>query len=96
MCKWQDARCSTWPFIKTHTDCETTCPAEVFCQATAEEVQAALLGKKVTGVIRKGKYFWFELGSGPALLVHFGMAGHLKVRTYALHGLCPSACACAC
>jgi len=55
--------------------------AEVFCNKTPAELSAAMEGRSVTAVVRKGKYFWFLLsGEGPAVLFHFGMAGHLAVK----------------
>jgi formamidopyrimidine-DNA glycosylase len=44
-------------------------------------VRAALEGRLVQAVLRKGKYFWFDLaGDGPDLLMHFGMTGYLAVK----------------
>lgn len=41
-------------------------------------VKEAVLGKKVTAVGRRGKYFWLELESKPWLFGHLGMAGWVR------------------
>ena len=48
---------------------------------TPAELSAALQGRTVDAVLRKGKYFWLQMsGSGPHLLMHFGMAGFLSIK----------------
>ncbi|KAH8697550.1 Formamidopyrimidine-DNA glycosylase N-terminal domain-containing protein [Talaromyces proteolyticus] len=47
---------------------------------TAAEVQKALQGNKVTGAGQQGKYFWITLSKPPHLVMHFGMAGWLKIK----------------
>jgi formamidopyrimidine-DNA glycosylase len=41
---------------------------------------AALTGRRVTAVRRRGKYFWFALDNGDALLGHLGMSGQMLVQ----------------
>jgi formamidopyrimidine-DNA glycosylase len=52
----------------------------VYDGATPRRVAAALRGRQVTAVRRKGKHFWIELDRPPAVLFHLGMSGWL--RTY--------------
>ncbi|GKZ68174.1 hypothetical protein AnigIFM50267_002800 [Aspergillus niger] len=47
---------------------------------TAAEFQKAMEGKKVTGAGQQGKYFWIAMSSPPHAVMHFGMAGWLKIR----------------
>lgn len=51
-----------------------------FANAKAEDVKAALLGAKVTGSGRKGKYFWLKLNRHPWPLFHLGMTGNIEIR----------------
>jgi formamidopyrimidine-DNA glycosylase len=37
----------------------------------------ALVGARISAVSRRGKYLWFTLDSGDALVVHLGMSGQL-------------------
>ena len=41
---------------------------------------AALVGRRVVGVRRRGKYFWLALDTGDALLGHLGMSGQMLVQ----------------
>ena len=44
-----------------------------------EAVEAALLGRAVTGVGRRGKFWWLELdGEGPVVFGHLGMSGWIR------------------
>jgi formamidopyrimidine-DNA glycosylase len=45
--------------------------------AGAPDFTAALTGRRVVGVRRRGKYLWLSLDSGDALLAHLGMSGQL-------------------
>lgn len=47
---------------------------------SAVEFQRALQGKKVVGAGQQGKYFWISMSSPPHALMHFGMAGWLKIK----------------
>jgi len=50
----------------------------VFEGASPGRVAAALRGRQVTAVRRKGKHFWLELDEGPAVLFHLGMSGWIE------------------
>jgi len=43
-----------------------------------EEISAALVGRVVTGIGRKGKLFWLEFDAAPIVCVHLGMAGWMR------------------
>ncbi|HSI72475.1 MAG TPA: DNA-formamidopyrimidine glycosylase family protein [Fimbriimonas sp.] len=64
-------------------------PDEIVLSGTPPEaVEAALVGKTVKGVGRKGKYWWIELDEKPWLFGHLGMSGwvrHLGRDTIKLH-----------
>jgi formamidopyrimidine-DNA glycosylase len=47
---------------------------------SAAEFQKALQGKKVIGAGQQGKYFWITMSSPPHAVMHFGMAGWLKIK----------------
>ncbi|PYI18625.1 putative formamidopyrimidine-DNA glycosylase [Aspergillus violaceofuscus CBS 115571] len=47
---------------------------------TAAEFQKAMEGKKVVGAGQQGKYFWITMSTPPHAVMHFGMAGWLKIR----------------
>jgi formamidopyrimidine-DNA glycosylase len=42
---------------------------------------AALTGRRIEAVHRRGKYFWLALDNGDALLGHLGMSGQMLVQT---------------
>lgn len=44
----------------------------------ADVIQAALIGRKVVDVGRKGKYWWIELDESPWLFGHLGMSGWIR------------------
>lgn len=44
----------------------------------AEAIQDAVQGRKVTGIGRKGKYWWIEFDDAPWLFGHLGMAGWIR------------------
>jgi formamidopyrimidine-DNA glycosylase len=46
----------------------------------ADHFAAALAGRRIVGVRRRGKYLWLPLDSGDALLGHLGMSGQLLLR----------------
>ena len=46
----------------------------------ADGFAAALTGRRVDAVRRRGKYFWLALDSGDALLGHLGMSGQMLVQ----------------
>jgi formamidopyrimidine-DNA glycosylase len=48
--------------------------------AGAADFEGVLQGRRITGIGRRGKYLWFALDSGDALLGHLGMSGQLLVK----------------
>ena len=48
---------------------------------SSEEFQKAMNGKKVVGAGQQGKYFWMVMSTSPHPLMHFGMAGWLKIKS---------------
>jgi formamidopyrimidine-DNA glycosylase len=53
----------------------------LFAFASLAEVKKALVGAKVIGTGRKGKYFWLELNSKPWPIFHLGMSGNIAIIT---------------
>jgi len=49
-------------------------------QPSAEEFRSRLIGQKITGVERRGKYLIFSLTSGEVLIVHLRMSGSLLLK----------------
>ncbi|KAJ5281014.1 hypothetical protein N7478_006386 [Penicillium angulare] len=47
---------------------------------SAAEFEKAIQGKKVVGAGQQGKYFWITMSSPPHPVMHFGMAGWLKIK----------------
>jgi formamidopyrimidine-DNA glycosylase len=45
--------------------------------AGGADFEAFLVGRTVTGVRRRGKYLWFALDSGDAVVGHLGMSGQM-------------------
>ena len=43
----------------------------------AADLTARLIGARITGTDRRGKYLWLTLGSEAALVVHLGMSGQM-------------------
>ncbi|MCW2654441.1 MAG: fpg1 [Mycobacterium sp.] len=41
------------------------------------DLTARLIGQRVSGTGRRGKYLWLELSDGSALVVHLGMSGQM-------------------
>ena len=54
-------------------------PVRRHVQGPADLV-ARLVGVRVDDVVRRGKFLWFELDSGEALLAHLGMSGQLLLE----------------
>jgi len=44
----------------------------------SQAFQEVLIGKTVTSVGRKGKFWWFEMPEGPWLMGHLGMSGWIR------------------
>jgi formamidopyrimidine-DNA glycosylase len=49
-------------------------------QPSVEEFCSRLIGQKITGVERRGKYLIFSLSSGEALIIHLKMSGSLLLK----------------
>ena len=49
-------------------------------QPSVEEFCARLIGQKITGIGRRGKYLIFDLTSGEALIIHLKMSGSLLLK----------------
>ena len=49
-------------------------------ESSAASIAAALVGKTLVGVRRRGKQLWLEMSSPPHLLAHFGMTGAFAIR----------------
>ena len=49
-------------------------------QPSVEEFRSCLLGQKITGVARRGKYLILSLTSGEALVIHLKMTGSLLLK----------------
>lgn len=57
----------------------TVAPDEIMLLGTPPEaVVHALVGRRVTGIGRKGKYWWIELDEKPWLFGHLGMSGWIR------------------
>jgi formamidopyrimidine-DNA glycosylase len=52
-------------------------------EAGAADLTARLLGTRIVGTGRRGKYLWLTLDSGDALVVHLGMSGQMLLGTVA-------------
>lgn len=60
---------------------------EVFDQRSLKRHAAAsgifadvLTGQTITAAVRRGKFLWFPLGNGQALVTHLGMSGQMLLR----------------
>lgn len=49
-------------------------------QPSAEEFCSRLIGQRITGVARRGKYLIFGLSGGEALIIHLRMTGSLLLK----------------
>jgi formamidopyrimidine-DNA glycosylase len=47
---------------------------------SAAEFQKSMQGNKIIGAGQQGKYFWITMSKAPHVVMHFGMAGWLKIR----------------
>lgn len=45
-----------------------------------EPLAPLLVGERILGTRRRGKYLWLELSSGRALFIHLGMSGQMLIR----------------
>ncbi|MBS9534226.1 bifunctional DNA-formamidopyrimidine glycosylase/DNA-(apurinic or apyrimidinic site) lyase [Mycobacterium sp. M1] len=48
-------------------------------EAGAADLTGRLLGARITGTDRRGKYLWLLLSTGEALVVHLGMSGQMLI-----------------
>lgn len=55
-------------------------PIVVIEGCTPRELEALLLGRRLAGFQRKGKYLWWQLDKKGAVLFHFGMTGGMAVQ----------------
>lgn len=51
----------------------------LYAFASIKDVRKALVGAKVIGTGRKGKYFWLELNRKPWPIFHLGMSGNIAI-----------------
>ena len=49
-------------------------------QPSVEEFRSRLIGQKITGIARRGKYLIFSLSSGEVLIIHLKMTGSLLLK----------------
>jgi len=56
------------------------CWKGIACQPSAEEFCSRLIGQKIVGVSRRGKYLIFDLASGEVLIAHLRMTGSLLIK----------------
>lgn len=52
----------------------------LFAETSFAEFRKALLGARVRGSGRKGKYFWLELDRKPWPIFHLGMTGNVEIE----------------
>jgi formamidopyrimidine-DNA glycosylase len=50
----------------------------IFGAAPIEAIEAALCGRRVESIGRKGKIWWIDMGSPPVLFGHLGMTGWIR------------------
>src|ERR1700753_4321304 len=50
-------------------------------EAGPADLTARVLGARITGTDRRGKYLWLLLDTGDALVVHLGMSGQMLLGT---------------
>ena len=54
--------------------------AGIVKEPSPEEFRSRLIGQKITGITRRGKYLPFSLSGGDSLIVHLKMTGSLLVQ----------------
>ncbi len=52
-----------------------------FDRQTPEQFRQALIGARIRGTGRRGKYLWLELDRRPWPVLHFGMTGNVLIRS---------------
>lgn len=67
---------------RTIARCTATDDANVYGKVgtSAAEFQKHMTGKKILDAGQQGKYFWMIMSSPPHPVMHFGMAGWLKIK----------------
>lgn len=70
------------PYIVGHyiTDVTLLSP-QIVRQPSAEEFHLCLIGQKITGIARRGKYLIFSLTRGEVLIIHLRMTGSLLLKS---------------
>lgn len=58
--------------------CVEVAPDDIVVKGPPEAIRTALEGQTVTGIGRKGKYWWIELDEKPWVFGHLGMAGWIR------------------
>lgn len=53
----------------------------LFAETPLADFKQALIGAKVKGSGRKGKYFWLELDRKPWPIFHLGMTGNVEIKS---------------
>jgi formamidopyrimidine-DNA glycosylase len=53
--------------------------ARVLGTLSPAKLRKSLVGARVRGTDRRGKYFWLTFDTGESLLLHLGMAGHIDL-----------------
>ena len=56
--------------------------AQIVRQPSVEEFCSRLIGQRITGVSRRGKYLIFSLASNEALIIHLKMTGSLLLKPF--------------
>jgi formamidopyrimidine-DNA glycosylase len=70
---------SPWIVGQSFTEV-TIFDARLVCGGYAEEVRCGLIGQKVEGLERRGKYLIFHLSNGRSLIMHLRMTGILLLN----------------
>ena len=70
------------PYIVGHHITDITLFWEgIVHQPSAEEFRSRLIGQKITGITRRGKYLIFSLSRGEVLIIHLRMTGSLLLKS---------------
>jgi len=69
------------PHIIGHSITDVTIlDKKIVRQPSVDEFRSRLIGQKITGIERRGKYLIFSLTSGEALIIHLKMSGSLLLK----------------
>ena len=80
----ETVRLSLEKIMKGQKICDVTVDHDdkyFYAFASATSVEKALLGAKVVGTGRRGKYFWLKLNRKPWPIFHLGMTGNISILT---------------